>query len=163
MIQKKENAKQLQNKLKKQQERSKILDTELRDVMNACQSYSKIAQNQQDLIHNLVNFHNEDNTVDSILLNKYLCSEILTGIEVRERCLLKSRNKIVNASDESSWYDILFTCLPDECLDLEKNLDDYPTKLKQNLPHLSSLLIDNYKSTFRVGALNCLTLIDLLK
>ena len=150
----------MQNKLKKQQKRSKILDTELADVMNACQSYSKISQNQQDLIHNLVNFHDEDNSLDSILLNKYLCSEILTGIEVRERCLLKSRNKIGNASDETSWYDILFTSLPDECLDLEKNLDDYPTKLKQNLPHLSSLLIDNYKSTFRVSSLNSFKIID---
>ena len=76
--------------------------------------------------------------------------EILTGIQTTERLPFENRDMFEQFNTEKPWYDILFTQLPDECLDFDTNLENYPAQLKNNLLHLSNPLVEFYKSIFRV-------------
>ena len=73
----------------------------------------------------------EIHSSDNALLKKYNAIEVLSGIKVTER----------QVENSSSWYNIIFSNLPDKCLEFEKN---------PNLAQLTPNMVDEYKSIFEV-------------
>lgn len=74
----------------------------------------------------------ENNSIDDILLKKYNTLSILSGIKITDSV----------PDNYNYWYNIIFSNLPDECLEFEKN---------SNLSHLSSTMVDRYKPIFEVS------------
>jgi hypothetical protein len=74
----------------------------------------------------------ENNSIDDILLKKYNTLSILSGIKITDSV----------PDNFNYWYNIIFSNLPDECLEFEKN---------SNLSNLSSTMVDRYKPIFEVS------------
>ncbi len=138
-----------QRKLNDEEIRSKRLSMQTENIMNKYKMFAKVDINQTQLINSLMQ-SNENNRSASILLNKYYIHELLTGIRICERMPFENRDMFELLNGEKPWYDIQFTNLQDDCLDLDSNLENYPAQLKQNLMQLSNSLIEFYKSIFRV-------------
>lgn len=111
---------------------------------------AKVYLNETHLINSL-SHSTYDNSFDSrILLNKFHCYEILSGIQVIKRLPFENREMFEQLDDTRPWYDVWFSNLPDECLDFDSNEENYPVELKRSLAHLSNQMVEFYKSIFRV-------------
>lgn len=141
-------SKENEKKIKEQENRSKILAIQTENVMTKYKIFAKVDINQSQLINSLIQ-SNDNNCSDNIMLNKYYTHELLTGIQISERLLFDNREMFEQLNTEKPWYDILFTCLLDDCLNLDNNLEKYPVQLKQNLSHLNNSLVELYKSILR--------------
>ena len=137
-------------KFKTETSRNKKITFECENIVENYKMLAKVDLNQSHLINSL-SHSTYDNSFDSrILLNKYHAYEILTGINVINRLPFENREMFEQLNETQPWYDILFTNLPDDCLDFDSNMSTYSTGLKKSLETLSSQMIEFYKSIFRV-------------
>ncbi len=137
-------------KLKELQLKNKGIELQTENLMSKYKFFAKIDLNQSSLINSLLNSNDDNVSLDNILLNKYYIHEILTGIKIVDRLPYENREMFEQSNTQKPWFDILLSNLPDECLDLEQNLENYSPNLKQNLNHLTPSFLDFYKSIFRV-------------
>lgn len=136
-------------KFKTETSRNKKITFECENIVENYKMLAKVDLNQSHLINSL-SHSTYDNSFDSrILLNKYHAYEILTGINVINRLPFENREMFEQLNETQPWYDILFTNLPDDCLDFDSNMSTYSTGLKKSLETLSSQMIEFYKSIFR--------------
>ena len=93
---------------------------------------SKINANINVIIDNVLKTSKEENnSIDDILLKKHNTLGILSGIKITDQV----------SENSNFWYNIIFSNLPDECLEFEKNL---------NLSQLSREMVEFYKPIFEV-------------
>ena len=125
--------KQVQQKQDKETQSKLLLQLSKDAASNELKLLNKINANINIIINNMVRTSKEENNlVDDILLKKFNTIEILSGFKITD-CVDENSN---------SWYNIIFSNLPDECLEFEKN---------SNLAQLTPDMVDEYKAIFEVS------------
>lgn len=121
---------QVQKKHNEENKSKQLLHLNMEASSNELKLLNKININLNIMLNNIVRTSKEENNlVDDILLKKYSTIEILSGIKVTD-CV---------AENSRSWYNLIFSNLPDECLEFEKN---------SNLAQLTPDMVDQYKAMF---------------
>lgn len=113
-------------------------ESQMNILNNDCKIMDLFFKVETILFESMTNYTDKINSEDA-LIRKNTINAYCNGLSVVED----------NSSDDkSSWFEIQFLNLPDDCVD-EQHYGSYPESLKQVLSQLSPAFTDKYRSIFK--------------
>ena len=152
-----------ENKTHEQTRRNQTHESMMTLLLKDFEVFHDIDKIQVEILSSLQSSNTDMSQFDKSKQKKYLLYELLTGVNIVERCSFRERPKslasVSRAStdctmmDEAkSWLEIWMLNLPDECLskDIFENLNQLP-QTKERMRLLSPALLDHHRNLIKVS------------